>query len=128
MSDGLHNNQFLADLLHLPGVVTPTLCEDMTKYFWNPDKPLTDERYIDYLIAAQRCGIFPDLDRRLVEFDAVLLIKTFPVMRRWRVELENLRPLTFNGQLPTRPRPMLRVIEGGLSHAVPTTIPNQEAV
>lgn len=126
MSAGLHNNQFLADLLHLPGVVTPTLCSDMTEYFWNPEKPLQDERYIDYLIAAQRAGIFPDLDRRSVEFDAVLLVKTFPAMRRWRVELENLRPLTFNGQMPARPRPMLRVIEGGLSHAVPTH--TQEAV
>lgn len=126
MSAGLHNNQFLADLLHLPGVVTPTLCEDMTQYFWNPEKPLQDERYIDYLIAAQRSGIYPDLDRRQVTFDPVLLIKTFPAMRRWHVELENLRPLTFNGKLPARPRPLLRVIEGGLSHAVPTT--NQEAV
>lgn len=124
MSAGLHNNQFLADLLHLPGVVTPTLCEDMTTYFWDAEKPIKDERYVDYLIAAQRSGIYPDLDRRQVTFDPVLLIKTFPAMRRWRVELENLRPLTFNGKLPARPRPLLRVIEGGLSHAVPT----QEAV
>lgn len=125
MSAGLHNNQFLADLLHLPGIATKTLAEDMVSYFWNPDKPLTDERYIDYLITAQRSGIFPDLDRRQVTFDPVLLVKTFPAMRKWRVELENLRPLTFNGRLPARPRPMLRVIEGGLSHAVPTS---QEAV
>lgn len=124
MSAGLHNNQFLADLLHLPGVVMPTLCEDMTAYFWDAEKPIKDERYIDYLIAAQRSGIYPDLDRRQVTFDPVLLIKTFPAMRRWWVELENLRPLTFNGKLPARPRPLLRVIEGGLSHAVPT----QEAV
>lgn len=121
MSAGLHNNQFLEDLLHLPGVVTLTLFEDMTSYFWNPEIPLTDERYIDYLIAAQRSGIYPDLDRRQVTFDPEMLIKTFPAMRRWRVELENLRPLTFNGKLPARPRPLLRVIEGGLSHAVPTT-------
>lgn len=126
MSSGLHNNDFLFDLLHLPGVVTPTLCEDMTAYFWDAEKPIKDERYIDYLIAAQRSGIYPDLDRRQVTFDPVLLIKTFPAMRRWRVELENLRPLTFNGKLPARPRPLLRVIEGGLSHAVPTTV--QEAV
>lgn len=120
MSDGLHNNQFLADLLHLPGVVTGTLFEDMTQYFWDAEKPIKDERYIDYLIAAQRSGIYPDLDRRQVRFDPVLLIKTFPAMRRWRVELENLRPLTFNGKLPARPCPLLHVIEGGLSHAVPT--------
>ena len=66
MSIGLHNNDFLFDLFHLPGVVTLTLFDDMTTYFWNPEKPLTDERYIDYLIAAQRAGIFPDLDRRAV--------------------------------------------------------------
>jgi hypothetical protein len=124
MSSGLHNNDFLFDLLHLPGVVTLTLFEDMTQYFWDTEKPLTDERYIDYLIAAQRSGIYPDLDRRQVTFEPELLIKTFPAMRRWRVELENLRPLTFNGKLPARPRTLLRVIEGGLSHAVPT----QEAV
>ena len=126
MSIGLHNNDFLFDLFHLPGVVTLTLFDDMTTYFWNPEKPLTDERYIDYLIAAQRAGIFPDLDRRQVRFDHKVLIKTFPAMRRWRVELETLRPLTFNGKLPARPRPMLRVIEGGLSHAAPTT--TKEAV
>lgn len=126
MSRGLHNNDFLFDLLHLPGVVTGTLFEDMTQYFWDAEKAIKDERYIDYLVAAQRCGIYPDLDRRQVTFDPVLLIKTFPGMRRWRVELENLRPLTFNGKLPARPRPMLRVIEGGLSHAVPTT--TKEAV
>lgn len=121
MSAGLHNNQFLADLLHLPGVVTLTLFEDMTTYFWNPEKPLQDERYIDYLIAAQRCGIFPDLDRRVVTFDAALMVKTFPAMRKWRYQLETMQPLTFKGRLPTGPRrPMLRLIEGGLSHAVPT--------
>lgn len=125
MSDGLHNNQFLADLLHLPGVVTPTLFEDMTTYFWNPEKPLNDERYIDYLIAAQCAGIFPDLDRRVVTFDPVLLIKTFPAMRKWRYQLETMRPLTFKGQLAAGPRrPTLRVIAGGLSHAVPTDSEN----
>jgi len=125
MSAGLHNNQFLSDLLNLPGVATKTLQDDMTAYFWNPAKPLEDERYVDFLIAAQRAGIYPDLDRRQVTFDAALLVKTFPMMRRWRVELENLRPLTFNGSLPARPRPLLRVIEGGLSHAVQS---NTEAV
>lgn len=120
MSAGLHNSQFLFELLHLPGVATLTLFEDMTTYFWNPDKPLQDERYLDFLIAVQRAGIYPDLDRRQVTFNADLLVKTFPSMRRWRVELENLRPLTFNGELPARPRPLLRVIEGGISHAVPT--------
>ena len=96
----------------------------MTQYFWNTDAAQNDPRYIDYLIAAQRAGIYPDLELRQVTFDPVLLVKTFPSMRKWRVELENLRPLTFNGQLPGRPRPTLRVIEGGLTHAVP----QQEAV
>ena len=124
MSSGLHNNDFLFDLLWLPGVARKTLCEDMTQYFWNTDAAQNDPRYIDYLIAAQRAGIYPDLELRQVTFDPVLLVKTFPSMRKWRVELENLRPLTFNGQLPGRPRPTLRVIEGGLTHAVP----EQEAV
>lgn len=119
MSSGLHNNDFLFDLLYLPGVARKTLCEDMTEYFWNAEAAHNDPRYIDYLLAAQQAGIYPDLELRQVTFDPVLLVKTFPSMRRWRVELENLRPLTFNGQLPGRPRPTLRVIEGGLTHAVP---------
>lgn len=124
MSQGLHNDSFLFNLLHLPGVARKTLFDDMVDYFWDANKAKDDPRYIDYLTAAQQCGVYPDLELRRVTFDPELLVKTFPSMRRWRVELENLRPLTFNGQLPGRPRPTLRVIEGGLTHAVP----QQEAV
>ena len=120
----LQNTPFLMALLRLPGVVKPTLFDDMQSYFWL-EESIHDPLYIEHLTAAQRVGIYPDLDHRLVRFNAGLLTRAYPELRPYFIDLQNLRPLTFNGVLPGRPRPQLRVLEGGLSHLIPQ---QQEAV
>lgn len=94
-------------LLALPGAVRPTIWDDV-EWAWGADpyEPL----YIDRLQAIQSTGVYPDSEAHLVRFNAALLVRSFPQLRPHFTDIQALRPMTFNGRQPNRPRPSLRLV------------------
>lgn len=95
-------------LLALPGATAPTVLDDV-RWAWdaNPAEPL----YIDRLQLIQSNGVYPDAGARLVRFNAALLVKAFPSLRGQFGAIQELRPMRFEGKLPSRPKAQLSVVQ-----------------
>lgn len=101
------HNLFL-QLLALPGATAPTVLDDI-RWAWDadPEEPL----YVDRLQLIQSNGVYPDAGARLVRFNAALLVKAFPSLRGLFSEIQELRPMRFDGQLHGRPRAQLSLVQ-----------------
>lgn len=95
-------------LLALPGATAPTILDDI-RWAWDADP--AEPTFIDRLQLIQSNGVYPDREARLVRFNATLLVKSFPSLRGSFAEIQELRPMRFDGQLPGRPRPSLSVVQ-----------------
>lgn len=95
-------------LLALPGATAPTVLDDV-RWAWDTDS--TEPLYVDRLQLIQSNGVYPDAEARLVRFNAALLVQAFPALRGQFAEIQALRPMRFDGQLPNRPRAQLSVVQ-----------------
>lgn len=95
-------------LLALPGATAPTVLDDI-RWAWDADP--AEPLYLDRLQLIQSRGVYPDATAMLVRFNAALLVKAFPQLRGRFAEIQELRPMRFDGQLPNRPRPRLTVVQ-----------------
>ena len=104
--DSEHQPLFL-QLLALPGATASTILDDV-RWAWDadPHSPL----YVDRLQLIQNNGVYPDARARLVRFNATLLVRAFPQLRGQFAEIQVLPPMRFEGSLPERPRPKLRLV------------------
>lgn len=87
-------------LLALPGATAPTILDDI-RWAWDADP--ADPLFVDRLQLIQSNGVYPDREARLVRFNAALLVKAFPALRGQFAEIQELRPMRFDGHLPNRP-------------------------
>jgi len=94
-------------LLALPGAVKPTVWDDI-EWAWDADPH--GSFYIEWLGSIQQAGVFPDAEARLVRFNPALLIRSHPRLRPQFQAISELRPMSFSGRLPARPRPVLRLV------------------
>lgn len=95
-------------LLSLPGATAHTVLDDV-RWAWDADP--ADPLYVDRLQLVQSNGVYPDREARLVRFNATLLVKAFPSLRGQFAAIQELRPMRFEGKLPSRPRPSLSVVQ-----------------
>ena len=110
-SDYQSRQALFLKLLALPGATAPTVLDDV-KWCWDAD-PATDPLYIDRLQLIQNTGVYPDREAKLVRFNAALLIKAFPSLRRHFADIQALRPMRFEGALPNRPPAKLHLVQTG---------------
>lgn len=94
-------------LLALPGATTPTVLDDV-RWAWDADP--AEPLFIDRLAAIQLLGVYPDRQARLVRFNAAIIIKAFPSLRRHFADIQALRPMRFEGALPNRPPAKLHLV------------------
>lgn len=87
-------------LLALPGAVTQSVLDDVL-WAWSADP--NAHGYIDKLQLIQNLGVYPDIQARLVRFNATLLVRAFPILRSRFADICALRPMTFSGRPQTSP-------------------------
>lgn len=107
-SDYQSRHDLFLKLLALPGATAPTVLDDV-RWAWDADP--ADPLFIDRLAAIQQLGVYPDCHARLVRFNATLIIRAFPALYGRFADIQELRPMRFEGKLPNRPLPRLHLVQ-----------------